>query len=71
MNNFYYQRIRDTREDRDLRQEDIAKLLNTTQQQYARYERGEREIPIHHLITLSKFYKVSIDYLVGITEYTK
>ena len=71
MNNFCYQRIRDTREDKDLRQEDIAKILNTTQQQYARYERGEREIPIHHLITLSKFYKVSIDYLVGLTEYTK
>lgn len=61
-----FQRLKDLREDKDLSQEDIAKLLQTTQQQYSRYENGEREIPVHHLITLSEFYQVSIDYLVSI-----
>lgn len=60
-----FQRLRDLREDKDLNQEDIAKLLQTTKQQYSLYEIGKREIPVHHLITLADFYKVSLDYLVG------
>lgn len=63
-----FQRIKDLREDRELSQADIAKILYTTQQQYCRYETGEREIPVHHLITLSEFYNVPIDYLVEIRE---
>ena len=47
-----YQRIADLREDADLKQETIAKLLETSQTQYSRWERGEREIPFHHVITL-------------------
>ena len=63
-----YQRIADLREDADLKQETIAKLLETSQTQYSRWERGEREIPFHHVITLAKYYKVSLDYMAGLTN---
>ena len=57
-------RIRGLREDNDLTQEDIAKVLGTSQTMYARYERGANELPIRHLITLCKFYNVSADYFL-------
>lgn len=63
-----YQRLADLREDADLKQEVIAKLLGTSQTQYSRWERGEREIPFHHVVTLALFYKVSIDYIAGLTN---
>lgn len=66
-----YQRIADLREDQDLKQSVVAKLLGTSQTQYSRWERGEREIPLHHIITLAKFYKVSIDYITGLTNNKK
>lgn len=62
----YYERLRDLREDKDLTQKDIAEILKTTQQVYSRYENGTNEIPVHHLITLCKFYKVSSDYILGL-----
>ena len=62
----YYERIRDLREDNDLTQQDVANVLKTTQQVYSRYEKGENELPIHHLITLCKFFKVSADYILGL-----
>lgn len=62
----YYDRLRELREDRDLKQADIAEILKTTQQVYSRYEKGINQIPLHHLITLCKFYKVSADYILGI-----
>lgn len=65
---YLYQRIRDLREDHDLTQSDIAKILSTTQQQYGRYENGQREIPVHHLVTLCKYYNVSADFLIGLTD---
>ena len=65
---FFYQRLRDLREDSDLTQKDIGELLGMKYQQYARYETGEREIPLHHLITLAKYYNVSLDYLAGILD---
>lgn len=67
---FVYQRLRDLREDRDvvIRQQEIAELLGTTQQTYSLWERGEREIPFHHVITLAKYYGVSIDYIAGLTN---
>ena len=61
----YLQRLRDLREDMDLQQADIAKLLYTTQAQYSRYDRGERELPLRHLITLADFYGVTADYILG------
>ena len=63
-----YQRIRELREDADKTQSEIAAMLQMKQQQYARYESGVQEIPLHHLITLSKYYKVSLDYITGLTD---
>lgn len=65
---YCYQRLKDLREDSDMKQADIAKLLDTTQQTYSLWERGDREIPFHHAITLAKFYKVSLDYIAGLTN---
>ena len=65
---YYYQRLRDLREDMDLTQKDLSILLSTTPQQYSLWERGDREIPFHHAITLAKYYKVSLDYLAGLTN---
>ena len=62
----YYERIRDLREDNDLTQQDVANVLKTTQQVYSRYEKGENELPLHHLVTLCKFFKVSADYVLGL-----
>ncbi len=61
-------RLKDLREDKDLLQKDVADILNTTQNQYSRYETGIRYIPIYHLETLAKFYNTSIDYIVGLTN---
>ena len=63
-----YQRITDLREDADQKQETIAKLLGTSQTQYSRWERGERSIPVEHIITLARYYRVSTDYLLGLTN---
>ena len=63
----YYQRIRDMREDNDKTQAEIAMVLGITRPQYHLYESGKREIPVHHLIKLAKFYNVSLDYLAGLT----
>ncbi|MBQ2252657.1 MAG: helix-turn-helix transcriptional regulator [Clostridia bacterium] len=64
----YVKRIRDLREDRDLTQARIAEVLGTSQTMYARYERGANELPIRHLIRLCEFYKVSADYLLGLSD---
>ena len=64
----YVERIRDLREDNDLLQKDVAKILNTTQQVYSRYENGTTEMPIRHIVTLAKFYKVSADYILGLSD---
>ena len=61
-------RIRDLREDADLTQEEIAKVLGTSQRVYSRYECGQRDLPLRHLVTLCKFYKVSADYILGFTN---
>lgn len=68
---YLYQRLRDLREDNDKKQMEIALLLNTTVQQYSRYEKGDRELPMHHFITLAKFYNVSLDYLAGLVDTPK
>lgn len=64
----HYRRIKDLREDHDLTQTAVADELSISHQQYSLYERGEREIPFHHVITLAKFYHVSIDYIAGLTN---
>lgn len=58
--------IRKIRKERGFSQEKIADILRTTQQQYSRYEKGENELPIRHLITLCNFYEVSADRLLGL-----
>jgi len=63
-----YQHIRDLREDHDLTQQQIAKLLNISQTTYSRYESGALDIPSTSLIALALFYKTSVDYLVGLTQ---
>ena len=64
----YFKRIRDLREDNDLLQKDIAKILGTTQQYYSEYEKGKRTIPTEHIIKLAKFYNTSTDYILGLTN---
>ena len=64
-------KLRGLREDNDLTQTQVAKILGTSQTMYARYERGANEMPIRHLITLCKFYNVSADYLLGTTPNLK
>ena len=66
-----YRRIRDLREDRDLKQKHLADYLNCSQQVYSNYELGQRDIPTDILIRLSAFYNVSIDYLLGVTSNPK
>ena len=68
---YIYQRLRDLREDKDLKQEDIANFLNTSREQYSRWERGATEIPMHIAIQLARFYKVSMDYICGLTNNKK
>lgn len=65
---YYYQRLRDLREDRDLTQADVSAFLGMKQPQYNRYETGMRELPLHHLVALCKFYNVSADYILGLTD---
>ena len=65
----YYQRIRDLREDRDLKQQDIAELLEIRQSDYSMYELGKHMMGIDKYIKLAKFYDVSLDYLTGIIDF--
>ena len=67
----YFQRLRDLREDKDLKQTDIAKMLGIQQTVYSRYERGVQNIPLEFLIYLADFYGTSVDYLLGLTNEMK
>lgn len=62
----YWEIIRELREDRDLKQSDIARVLGTTQQVYSRYEKGINEMPIRHLKRLCQYYRVSADYILNL-----
>lgn len=68
---YFYKRLRDLREDNDKKQSEIASKLKISQQHYSMYENGERELPMHHFITLAKYYNVSLDYLAGLTDTPK
>ena len=63
----YQNRLRDLREDRDLKQKDLAQLLNIHQTTYSDYELGRLNIPVSTIHTLADFYQVSTDYLLGRT----
>jgi len=64
----YFRRLRDMREDRDLKQEQIAQILGIQQTVYSRYERGFQTIPLEYLLTLADYYGTSTDYLLGRTN---
>ncbi len=63
-----YERIRELREDNDLNQTQLAEILNISQSTYSRYESGFLDVPSEVLIALSKHYKVSVDYILGLTD---
>ena len=63
-----YERIRNLREDSDLTQGELGRQINVPQRTYAYYESGERMIPPQVLIALARFHRVSVDYLLGLTD---
>lgn len=67
----YAEILRELREDNFLKQSEVAAIIKTTQQVYSRYELGINELPLRHLITLSNFYNVSTDYILGRTKNKK
>lgn len=67
----YFQRLRDLREDQDMKQSEIADLLGIQQTVYSRYERGFQNIPLEHLLKLADYYNVSVDYILGRTDNPK
>ena len=66
-----YKRIRDLREDRDLNQTQVAKMLGMSQTGYSKYETGENDLPTAVLIRLARFYNTSVDYILGETDVIK
>ena len=64
----YFRRLRDLREDRDLKQTDVAALLGIRQTVYSRYEWGYQNLPLEHLLALADYYGVSTDYILGRTN---
>lgn len=69
--NILQKRLYDLRTDNDLKQSDVAKKLNISQQYYSEYEKGNRELPIRHLKTLCEYYNISADYILGYTNTPK
>ncbi|MBD5080351.1 MAG: helix-turn-helix transcriptional regulator [Ruminococcaceae bacterium] len=65
---YKYNRIKDLREDKDLTQEECAKIAYISKNSYIRYEKGEREPPLDVIINLAKYYNVSLDYIAGLTN---
>ena len=61
-----YRRLRDLREDFEKSQEEIAKVIGTSQSYYAQYENGKRAIPFDRVVALARYYNVSLDYIAGI-----
>ena len=66
-----YRRLKELREDRDLTQTQIPKILNMSQTGYSKYEVGTNDIPTKILIKLAQFYNTSVDYLLGLTDNKK
>ncbi len=64
----HYRRIRDLREDNDLKQRELADILGCSQRVYSNYERGDLDIPTEVLIKLARHYGVSVDYILGLTD---
>ena len=67
----YYKRIRDLREDKDITQTQMGKILSCSQRVYSNYERGDIDIPTSTLVRIADFHKVSVDYLLNRTDNPK
>ena len=67
----YLRKLKDLREDKDLKQKDIANILKIKQQQYSLYETGKRDLPFELAIILAKFYNTSLDYIAELTNNKK
>lgn len=67
----YFPRLQDLREDADLSQKQVAEILHIQQTVYSRYERGYQTIPVEHLLVLADYYHVSVDYLLGRTNWMR
>ena len=64
----YYPRLRELRVSAGINQTELADILDMQQNQYSRYERGERELPMHLFVVLAQYYNVSLDYMVGLSD---
>ncbi len=64
-------RIKDLREDNDLTQKELADYLHIKQNTYSQYENGQRQLPLNCLVALAKYYKTSVDYILGLTDEKK
>ena len=64
----HYPRLRELRASAGMNQTDVAELLDMQQNQYSRYERGERELPMHLFVKLARHYRVSLDYMAGLSD---
>ena len=64
----FYRELKEIRQRNFKTQQELAGMLGMQQTEYSRYERGERELPMHHFITLARFYNVSLDYLAGLID---
>ncbi len=69
--NMQYNRVKDLREDRDIKQKEIAAYLGIAQNTYSNYENGVRDFPLSLLIKLSRYYNVNLEYLLGLTDYSE
>lgn len=65
----YFKRVREIREDNDLYQKNVADILKISKQQYQLYESGKRDFPIDLLVEFSKYFNVSLDYIVGLSNF--
>ena len=68
---YHLSRLRDLRQDHDLKQKEVAALLKIDQRVYSTYETGKRELPLRHLVFLARYYHTSTDYLLGLTNEEK
>lgn len=71
MSRLFFKRLKDLREDNDMKQVQIAEFLGIQQTVYSRYERGAQNIPLEHLLFLADYYNVSTDFILGRTDNPK
>lgn len=65
---YSYERLKGVRKSAGLSQAEVAKILGTAREQYSKYESGKQELPMHHFLSLAKYYNLSLDYLSGLSD---